>query len=298
MFPGPSPIAREDPMANRTVGVCLKRDDALATQVLRELSKWLAEQGIEALLDEEAAQALGREALSHRELARRSELLVVLGGDGTILRVVREIGDCVVPILGVNLGRLGFLAEIRPAEQFDAIERALRGEMPIEQRIRLDVRVEREGRVIAQRCALNEIVVGSSLSRLVDLETLADGKPVTSYRADGLIVSTPTGSTAYSLSAAGPILLPSVRALLLNPICPHTLSQRPVVLPETMLIEIRVTPSPAGEVRLTVDGQEGVELESGDRVFVERAERPLPLVVSPDHDRFEILRSKLGWGVE
>lgn len=285
-------------MAKRAVGVCLKPDDPLAAEVLRSLAKWLADSGIELRCDAGAAGALELPARTPRELAASVDLLVVLGGDGTLLGVAREIGDAQVPILGVNVGTRGFLAEIAPAEQFDAVARALDGAMPIENRARLDVRVERDGTEIARFIALNEVVVGSAASRLLDLETSADGQPVTTYRADGLIVATPTGSTAYSLSAAGPILLPAVAAFVLNPICPHTLSQRPLVLPDSMQVEIRPLAHDGGAVRLTVDGQAGRELARGDRVTVRRSPHPLRLVVAPDHDRFQILRTKLGWGAE
>lgn len=285
-------------MAKRAVGVCLKPDDPLAAEVLRSLAKWLADSGIELRCDAGAARALELPARTPRELAASVDLLVVLGGDGTLLGVAREIGDAQVPILGVNLGTRGFLAEIAPAEQFDAVARALDGAMPIENRARLDVRVERDGTEIARFIALNEVVVGSAASRLLDLETSADGQPVTTYRADGLIVATPTGSTAYSLSAAGPILLPAVAAFVLNPICPHTLSQRPLVLPDSMQVEIRPLAHDGGAVRLTVDGQAGRELVRGDRVTVRRSPHPLRLVVASDHDRFQILRTKLGWGAE
>jgi NAD+ kinase len=278
------------------VGVCAKRGDARAAAACRTLAEALARRGIPALFDEAAGAALGVTGHPCGELAGRVELLVVLGGDGTLLAVARELGESSVPVLGVNLGTLGFLAEIAPEEQCLAIEGALAGRMPIEERSRLEVRVEGGARAGARQLALNEVVVGSALSRLVDLEVSADGRPVTRYRADGVIVSTPTGSTAYSLSAGGPILLPSVRALLLNPICPHTLSQRPLVLPDTVELEVRAHAPLAGSLRVTVDGQEGRELRAEERVRVWRAERPLRLVVSPDHDRFAILRSKLGWG--
>ena len=285
-------------MAKRAVGVCLKPDDPLAAEVLRSLAEGLADARIEVRCDAAAARALGLAAQTPSELAASADLLVVLGGDGTLLGVAREIGDAQVPILGVNLGTRGFLAEIAPAEQLDAVERALRGAMPIENRARLEATVERGGAEIARFIALNEIVVGSAASRLLDLETSADGQPVTTYRADGLIVATPTGSTAYSLSAAGPILLPAVAAFVLNPICPHTLSQRPLVLPDSMRIEIRPLSHDGGAVRLTVDGQAGQALAEGDRVIVRRSPHPLRLVVASDHDRFEILRTKLGWGAE
>jgi NAD+ kinase len=283
-------------MPNPVVGVCAKANDPRAAEAVRSLSKGLLERDVTVLFDREAAGAVGASGEARSDLAKRVELLVALGGDGTILSLAREMGELSVPVLGVNLGTLGFLAEIAPGDQLEATLRALQGEMPVEARTRLEVRVGQGGQGKPPLVALNEIVIGSSFSRLVDLEARADGRLVTAYRADGLIVSTPTGSTAYSLSAAGPILLPSVQALLLNPICPHTLSQRPVVLPDTMELELRAQPRSSGAVRLTVDGQEAVDLAPGDAVHVRRSDHPLLLVVSPEHDRFEILRSKLGWG--
>lgn len=283
-------------MPKSVVGVCAKANDPRASEAVRALAKALGECDVSVLFDAGAAAVVGASGRSRAELARNVGLLVALGGDGTILSLAREMGESSVPVLGVNLGSLGFLAEIALDDQLDATLRALRGEMPVEERTRIEVRVETASRDVRPRIALNEIVIGSSYSRLVDLEARADGQLVTAYRADGLIVSTPTGSTAYSLSAAGPILLPSVRALLLNPICPHTLSQRPVVLPDSMELELRAQPGSRGAVRLTVDGQEEVELAPGDVVRVRRSPHPLHLVVSPACDRFEILRSKLGWG--
>jgi NAD+ kinase len=266
-------------MPNPVVGVCAKANDPRAAEAVCSLSKGLRERDVTVLFDREAAGAVGASGEARSDLAKRVELLVALGGDGTILSLAREMGELSVPVLGVNLGTLGFLAEIAPGDQLEATLRALQGEMPVEARTRLEVRVGQGGQGKPPLVALNEIVIGSSFSRLVDLEARAD-----------------TGSTAYSLSAAGPILLPSVQALLLNPICPHTLSQRPVVLPDTMELELRAQPRSSGAVRLTVDGQEAVDLAPGDAVHVRRSDHPLLLVVSPEHDRFEILRSKLGWG--
>lgn len=282
-------------MPKPVVGVCAKANDTRASEAVRSLAKGLGEQDVSVLFDIDAARAVGESGHTRAELAGRASLLVALGGDGTILSLAREMGRASVPVLGVNLGTLGFLAEIALDDQLEATLRALRGEMPVQARTRLEVEVGPAATVASARIALNEVVVGSSFSRLVDLEARADGQLVTTYRADGVIVCTPTGSTAYSLSAAGPILLPSVQALLLNPICPHTLSQRPVVLPDSMEIELRARPG-CHDVRLTVDGQEAVELGPGEVVRVRRSDHPLRLVVSPDHDRFEILRSKLGWG--
>ncbi len=284
------------PSAIRTVGLCAKPDSRAAAEAARGLDKWLRERGLRVIADPFAAEALEVADAPRARLARESDLLVVLGGDGTLLAVSRELGERPVPILGVNLGRLGFLAEVTPDEQVDALERVLAGEMHTVARMRLAVRAERDGRELGRHLAINDAVITrSDLSRMIDLETLTDGVPVTTYPGDGLIVATPTGSTAYSLSAGGPILLPDFEAFVLTPICPHTLSQRPLVLPASARLEIRVFPREGG-ARLTLDGQTGVELQCGDRVFIERSEHPVHFVVSPSRSRFEVLRSKLGWG--
>ena len=284
------------PSEIRTVGLCLRPESAAAGEAARGLEKWLAERGLEVRLDSFAARALGREGQSRAAIAGSVDLLVVLGGDGTLLSVARELGPRPVPILGVNLGRLGFLAEVTPEEQYEALERVLAGDIKTVKRMRLDVRAERDGVELDRFLAINDAVIArSDPSRMIDLETLTDGGPVTTYHGDGLIVATPTGSTAYSLSAGGPILLPGLEALVLTPICPHTLSQRPLVLPQTVGIEIRVFPR-EGDAQLTVDGQAGLALHAGDRVLVSRSEHPVHFVVSPGRSRFDVLRTKLGWG--
>jgi len=195
----------------------------------------------------------------------------------------------------VNLGTLGFLTEIALDELFAALELVLAGDYRVEKRMRLEVRALRQGVELARFLALNDAVLTKTdLARMIDLETRADGRQVTVYHADGLIVATPTGSTAYSLSAGGPIVLPELEAFVLTPICPHALTQRPLVLPESAEIEIRVLSR--AEVQLTVDGQEGALLREGDVVVVRRSAHPLRVIVSPFRTRFEILREKLSWG--
>lgn len=280
----------------RSVGVCLKRAQPQAAEIVRELEKWLEGRGLAALLDEEAARWVGHAGTPRDALAAAVDLLVVLGGDGTLLSVARSVGSRAVPILGVNLGTLGFLTEITLEELFATLDQALAGAVRIDTRMRLEVVAERAGAVLGRYLALNDAVIsGAALARMIDLETRADGLAVTTYHADGLIVSTPTGSTAYSLSAGGPILLPEVEAMVLTPICPHTLTQRPLVLPESSVVEIIVRSRGEG-VRVTADGQEGHGLQEGDRVVVRRSSQPLRIVSSPVRDRFEILREKLGWG--
>jgi NAD+ kinase len=281
----------------RSVGICIKPNQPQLAALIRELEKWLGERGLDPLPDPEAAQWTSAEGMPRWEMAERADLVVVLGGDGTLLAVARAIGDRDVPILGVNLGTLGYLAEVSREELFPTLEAVLVGRFPVEERLRFDVAVEHEGRRVGSYIALNDAVISNTaLSRMVHLETRADGAEVTTYHADGLILATPTGSTAYSLSAGGPVLLPSMQAMVLTPISAHTLTQRPLVLPPSCLVEITVTDARGGEVHLTVDGQVGRELSEGDRVAVRRSSHPARLLVPPGRNRFEVMRAKLRWG--
>jgi NAD+ kinase len=280
-----------------SVGICVKRDQPQLAERVAELEEWLRKRGVEVVLDREAARWLGQTGVALEELAGRVDLLIVLGGDGTLLAAARAVGDRAVPLLGVNLGTLGFLAETSGNELFDALEQAFAGHLVVALRMRLDVEVDRGGRIVERCLALNDAVIGkSALSRMIDLETRADGAFVTTYHSDGLIVATPTGSSAYSLSAGGPILLPEGESIVLTPICPHTLTQRPLVLPDTYRIEILVLDTRGGDVHLTVDGQVGVRLEQGDRVVIARSEHPARLLVSPGRSPFAVMREKLRWG--
>ena len=265
--------------------------------LLRELEKWLEERGVQVLADPEAQPWTSAEGLARAELAAAADLLLVLGGDGTLLAVARAVGARGVPILGVNLGTLGFLTDTAREDLFPTLEAVLGGRYVVEERMRFEVAVERAGERVAEYLALNDAVVSNiALSRMVHLETRADGAPVTTYHADGLIVATPTGATAYSLSAGGPILLPTLKAIVLTPISPHTLTQRPLVLPDTCVVEVRVQDTRGGRVHLTVDGQVGMDVDLGDLVTVRRAAEPTRLLVSPERNRFAVLRAKLRWG--
>jgi NAD+ kinase len=264
---------------------------------VHELEKWLRDRGIEVLLGEDAAKASGLPGMPRSELAGKVDLIVVLGGDGTLLAVARAIGERAVPVLGVNLGTLGYLAEISLDELFPTLEGVLAGRLQTETRMRLEVHAERDGCEIGHYRALNDAVIAkTALSRMIDLQTWADDAEVTTYHGDGLIVATPTGSSAYSLSAGGPLLLPGIGAIVLTPICPHTLTQRPLVLPKACRVAISVLDTRGGEVHLTVDGQVGCELQEGDRVSVRASDQPLQLLVSADRNRFEVMRNKLRWG--
>ena len=285
-------------MVIRSVGVFAKPDQPQIAEVVRALEAWLVERGLEVVLGKQAANTTGVPVTLRPEIAEKIDLMIVLGGDGTLLAVARAIGSWPVPILGVNLGTLGFLTEIAQDELFETLEEVLAGHFLVEARMRLDVAVERAGEVVGHYLALNDAVLArTALSRMVDLEAWADGAEVTTYYGDGLIVATPTGSSAYSLSAGGPLVLPDVEAMMLTPICPHTLTQRPLVLPHTCNMEIRVHNTRGGDVQLTVDGQVGCELREGDRVTVRRSEHPSYMLAPPDRNRFEVMRTKLRWGL-
>ncbi len=280
----------------RSIGLCVKPHSVPAGEGARALHAWLRERGAEVSVDLEAAAWCDAPAHERATLAEKSDLLIVLGGDGTILSVAREAGSRPVPILGVNLGTLGFLAEVNPDEQHGLLEHVLRGDFTTESRMRLEVRAMRGARELLCALALNDAVLSrSDLSRMIDLEASSDGRPVTRYYGDGLIVSTPTGSTAYTLSAGGPILMPGAQVYSMTPICPHTLSQRPLVLPAESLTRITVR-SAEGTAQLTVDGQVGEVLEEGDVVTVSADAPPAHFVVAPGRSRFDVLRTKLGWG--
>jgi NAD+ kinase len=253
--------------------------------------------GVEVLLDGAAASHVALQSdLRLEEIVDGADLLVVLGGDGSVLAAVRAIGGRSLPVLGVNLGHLGFLTAVNPDEAEAALGALLRGEHSIIERTRFEVTHARGGRQLLRELVLNDAVItkGSALARLIELEAFVDGRLVSSYRSDGLIVATPTGSTAYNLSAGGPIVDPRVPAAILNPICPHTLSLRPLVLPDDREILVRLR-SPE-DATLTLDGQVGATLQPGDEVRVVKAREAARFVSTPPHDHFETLRTKLGWG--
>ncbi len=283
-------------MKIRTIGVCLKPAQPQAAETVRELIKWLGDRGIETRVDAECAKLTDRSGEDTAALAAEVDLLVSLGGDGTLLAVARAAGSRRVPILGVNLGTLGFLTEVNVEEMLPALETVLAGKAEIVSRMRLEVEATRDGRELGRFMALNDAVITkTALSRMIDLETFAAGQDVATYHADGLIVSTPTGSTAYSLSAGGPLLLPGLEAIVLTPICPHSLTQRPLVLPVESEIEV-VVRTRGGEATITIDGQQGMDLLDGDRVSMRRSPHPVDIVASPLRTRFQILQAKLRWG--
>jgi NAD+ kinase len=286
------------------VGVVARRDLQAGSGVLAEIAGWLQAHEIQAVFDTDTAVLAGVPKdwpiATRDDLPKHVDFMVVLGGDGTLLGMANRIASsgADIPILGINFGSLGFLTEITLDEVLAALASVAAGTSPIDERMMLRGRTMRAGQAFEQRHALNDIVVNrGSLSRIIDMSISIGGQFVTNVRADGLIVTTPTGSTAYNLAAGGPIVHPDVDALVLTPIAPHTLSYRPIVIPSGS--EIRIKPligSDTDEIYATYDGQHGTRLQPGDEVIVERTERRLKLVRSSSRTYFEVLRTKLKWG--
>lgn len=288
--------ASAEPM--RAVGLVLKRESREAVALARQLIDWLHEHHLEALVEPRAAADLpGASALERIALMARADLVVVLGGDGTLLRAARAMRERGVPVVGVNLGSLGFLTAFTGEELLPMMERALTEDLLISERMLLRAVASRDGQNVGDGLIVNEAVIskGGALARIIDLDTSVDGRPVCVYRADGLIVTTPTGSTAYSLSAGGPIIHPGVDVIGLTPICPHTLTHRPMVVPDDAVVRISVH-SPDNDVVLSLDGEDAIPLRNDDVVEIRRAGLSLPLVQSPDRSYFQVLRTKLLWG--
>ena len=284
------------------VGLTAKRGLVDAAGVLAELAGWLVARGVQPVFETETAALAGvpagRPTVSRDELPGACDLLVVLGGDGTLIGMAGRIGRAGsnVPILGVNFGSLGFLTEITLPELFDALEATLEGRATIEPRAMLAARTVRNDATFADHIVLNDIVITKgAMSRIIEISVTVGDSPVTRVRADGLIIASPTGSTAYNLAAGGPIVHPAVDAMLLTPIAPHTLTNRPVVIPFSS--EVHLRPIMEGnEVFVTFDGQSGFPLQAGDLVSVRRAPRPLRIIKSAERSYFDLLREKLKWG--
>lgn len=278
----------------KTIAIVARPKKDEATQLARQIMERYPDR--EFLLQPHVAEPLGRPAVSDEELSRRAELMIVLGGDGTLIYGARLLKGRPVPVLGVNLGSLGFMTEIPVSDVFTVIDGVLEGRGRIESRMKLSCRLFRDDALVLEDEVLNDVVINkSALARIADHETWLDGAFVATYRADGVIFSTPTGSTAYSLSAGGPIVHPSIDCVIVTPICPHALTQRPIVVPGDQLIRVKLA-SDVSDVFLTIDGQSGQPLKKGDCIEVQRSLNRVLLVRNPQLDYFAILRQKLRWG--
>ncbi len=280
------------------VGIVAKPDAPEARVEVQRLVEWLGRHGVTVAVEKETADLvphLGLPTVRRAELPAHADLLVVLGGDGTLISAARSIGHLGIPILGVNLGGLGFLTATTLDEMLPALEGCLEDRMVIEERMLLATRILRNGQDVGDTLALNDaVIMKSAVSRIINLAVSIEGQFATAYRADGLIISTPTGSTAYTLSAGGPIVFPTMDAIVLTPICSHTLTNRPIVLPGTSRVEVTVRTTQ--EVMLSVDGQVGFGLNDQDTIEVGRASSRIRLVRFPQKHFFSVLRAKLKWG--
>ncbi len=284
------------------IGLIAKLDDQRVSDTLDVLVDYLRAAGKEIVLDEESARAYpgaDLEIVPRNELGASCDLVIVVAGDGTFLNAARDLAESGVRLLGVNLGRLGFLADIMPAEMTQRLDEILNGQFEEEHRFLLSAEVVRDGRVMHESAALNEVVAHKgNIPRLVEFETYVNDRLLNVQRSDGLIVSTPTGSTAYSLSGGGPIVHPALDAIVLVPICPHTLSSRPLVVRADSEIQILMSRGSTPEAQLTCDGHSAMELRLGDRLVIRRKAEPLRLIHPAGHDYFATLRTKLHWGRE
>ena len=279
----------------RKIGIIAKKGEPEAVKAVVEFLECLKGRGFKFNIESELASLIDIKGCPMKDIPARSDVIIVFGGDGTLLGVARLVGSRGVPILGVNMGGLGFITELRRDEVCENIDVLFSDACCFEERIMLLADVYRGRKKIAQQSALNDIVLNkAALARMFELELNIDGQYVSTFRADGLIISTPTGSTAHSLSAGGPVLYPTLETFLITPICPHTLTSRPIVLPDTFQADIRIK---SGEdVYLTLDGQVGVPLKSDDRVKVRKADFKTKFLTLHDRDYFKVLRTKLKWG--
>ncbi len=285
-------------MSSISIGIIFKPHFEPARREAANLAAWLQERGVSVFSEEMIATA-DAPALRARSSTIPADVqwVVVLGGDGTLLGAARRVGTYGVPILGVNLGGLGFLTEIPLHRLYAVMEIMLQGRLELENRLMLETRVMRNGKEICVFEVLNDVVINKgALSRIIDLEVHINEQFLTTFRADGLIISTPTGSTAYNLSAGGPILYPTLSNFILTPICPFTLTNRPIILPDDDQIRISMGKGSEEKVSLTFDGQVGFDFHYGDVVLINKSSKEIRLVKSPDQSYFEILRTKLTWG--
>jgi NAD+ kinase len=281
----------------KSVGIIFKHDFEPAKRECQRLTRWFTERGIKVHTEEmTSAPALNQYFEEETIIPDTADWVVVLGGDGTLLGAARKVGRYGLPILGINLGGLGFLTEIPLKRLYEDIEKLIGGEIAAETRLMLQASILRNSEEKCRFSVLNDVVINKgALARIIDLKVSIDGRFLTTFRADGLIISTPTGSTGYNLSAGGPIVYPDLEALIVTPICPFTLTHRPIILPDKSVIEIEMGEN-SEQVTLTFDGQVGFDLVNNDKVVISKSEKKLTLIKSPSQDYFDILRTKLKWG--
>jgi NAD+ kinase len=280
----------------KKIGIICKSGRPEPLEILKELLPRLRQTGHDTMVENEAASGLNIRGFSREEIISDAEMIFVLGGDGTMLSVSRLVAEKGIPILGINLGSMGFITEVNRSEVFTAVDRILADDCTIEDRLMLTAKVRRNDKIISEYTVLNDVVINkSALARIIDLETFVDDHYVTTFKADGLIISTPTGSTAYSLSAGGPILYPTLDSIILTPICSHTLTNRPIVLHGDSGIEVALR-SPNADVYMTLDGQVGLPLEMNDIIEIGKSPFRTRLLIPCERDYFSILRTKLKWG--
>ena len=278
----------------KKIGLVVKTD-AKANKKAAELEKWLQYKKIEIVRKKTVESGQKNAAGSLSPVPSDLDCIFVLGGDGTFLSAVRWIGDRDIPILGIKFGEVGFLAEIAEEDLYPAAEKVLKGDFILRQRMRLVVKVMRGEKIRARETVLNDVVINrGALARLAHIETRIDDHYLTTYSADGLIVATPTGSTAYSLAAGGPVIHPAVPGIILTPICPFTLTNRPLIVPESANIKIRLAKG-ASDIVLTFDGQKGLEINDQDEIVIQKGPHPIHLITLPERQYFDILKNKLKW---
>jgi NAD+ kinase len=278
----------------KKIGLVIK-SDTKAKKKADELERWLRSRKIEIVRKKTIESGQKNSTGSLPTVPSDLDCIFVLGGDGTFLSAVRWIGDRDIPILGIKFGEVGFLAEIAEENLYTAAEKVLKGDFILRPRMRLSVKVRRRNETLALETVLNDVVTNrGALARLAHIETYIDGHYLTTYSADGLIVATPTGSTAYSLAAGGPVIHPAVPAIILTPICPFTLTNRPLIVPETANIKIRLAKG-SSDITLTFDGQKGLEIDDRDEIVIQKGPHPIHLITLPDRQYFDILKNKLKW---
>lgn len=278
------------------IAVIYKHARSEAALLAEQVKAWLESRGIKVSCRENIDFSDAPCTSSQVAIPESVDAVLVLGGDGTFLSVARFLQDTDTPVVGVNLGGLGFLTEISTAACFQELQEILDGHFEIEERMRLQVAIHREGKEVFRQSVLNDVVISKgALARILDLKTTINGRYLTHYRADGLIASTPTGSTAYNLSAGGPIIYPSTNVIILTPICPFALTNRPIILPPDVIIQVAMHED-VEYVTLTCDGQVGCDLAYSDQILITPAPNPLRLIKTPSVDYFRILRTKLKWG--